>query len=65
VLAYARISGRRRLVVLLNFGIAETKVRAELLPAEVVVLASTHDERTGAVKGGLVLQPLEGVIVAQ
>ena len=65
VLAYARTSGTRRLVVLLNFGIAEIQVRTELLPAEAVVLASTHAGRTGVVKGELVLQPLEGVIVAQ
>jgi alpha-glucosidase len=65
VLAYARTSGTRRLVVLLNFGITETRVRADLLPHEVVVLASTHADRTGAVKGALTLQPLEGVIVAQ
>jgi len=50
-------------VVLLNFATTETRVAADLLPAEVVVLASTHADRTGAVAGELVLQPLEGVIV--
>ena len=65
VLAYARSAGTRRLVVLLNFATSETPVAAELLPGDTVVLASTHADRTGAVKGELVLQPLEGVIVAQ
>jgi alpha-glucosidase len=65
VLAYARSAGTRRLVVLLNFATSETPVAAELLPADTVALASTHADRTGAVKGELVLQPLEGVIVAQ
>ncbi|MDP9975000.1 alpha-glucosidase [Variovorax paradoxus] len=65
VLAYARASGTRRLIVLLNFSTSDTRIAAELLPREVVVLASTHPERTGTVAGELVLQPLEGVIVAQ
>lgn len=65
VLAYARTSGERRLIVLLNFSAAETPVAADLLPAEAVVLASTHVDRTGVVAGDLVLQPLEGVIVAR
>jgi alpha-glucosidase len=45
--------------------VPETYPSGELLPAEVVVLASTHADRTGTVKGRLTLQPLEGVIVAQ
>ena len=65
VLAYARCAGTRRLVVLLNFASAETAVAAHLLPSDAVVLASTHAGRTGTVKGEWVLEPLEGVIVAQ
>ena len=65
VLAYARSAGTRRLVVLLNFAETEMTVHADLLPTEVVVVASTLAGRSGAVQGELVLQPLEGVVVAQ
>jgi alpha-glucosidase len=65
VMAYARGTGTRRLVVLLNFGTADATISAELLPAEAVVLASTHADRTGALSGELTLQAHEGVIVSQ
>ena len=65
VLAYARSDGTRRLVVLLNFGAEPAPIAAELLPKDIVVLASTQADRTGAMGGALTLAPREGVIVAQ
>jgi alpha-glucosidase len=62
VLAYARVDGTRRLVVLLNFGSTRSAIAPGLLHADGVVLASTHAASVAATAPAL-LEPFEGVVV--
>jgi alpha-glucosidase len=64
VLAYARTSAQRRLVVLLNFADAPREIDNSAFSATVSVLASTHQGREGSRAGPLSLHPLEGVVLA-
>ena len=65
LLAYARVSGRRRLIVLLNFGAKDLTVPPDLLPRRIDILLSTRLDRSGPFDGALTLQPLEGVVGAE
>jgi len=64
VLAYARVHGARRVLVLLNFGGDEVPVAQGLLPPDAVVLASTGMDRNGASIGqSATLRGHEGLVL--
>ncbi|MGJ7510588.1 alpha-amylase family glycosyl hydrolase [Variovorax sp. GT1P44] len=63
VLAYARNSEGRRLVVLLNFGSGPATLPQALIPGQAIVLASTAPARAESIQGPLMLGPYEGVVI--
>ncbi len=64
LVAYMRKAGRRRLLIVLNFGARPRKFDLNELEAQAVLLLSTHLDREQEKLGDeLPLRPDEGVIV--
>ena len=64
VLAYARVQGEERLLVVLNFGAVAVPIPSELLPDTAELLLSTEPGRRGGSRRVDRLQPHEGAVFA-